>query len=388
MRTFTKITLAMSFALPAATTACDEVEVASDAVEFVDSVSFRVCSPSPCLVLNSPFVENWSIANFPLHAGFFEATPEEKANIAWMNAQKDSHYVREVVPSETGRLFVRASTTAPLESIVGTTFSMFISTNDGDVIKGNVKFIDEVMTPGPFFDVASYQIVTDVVPLKPGDHESYYDAETKTTMYSVCPLDEEGTRAIGLKNTRERHKDNDILLASRDTTLTLACSSASVAKGVVQLNVLPNSGSSIPYLNGTVSRNMGVNDFNALIKAFRAYGFGEPWTAKGMEVYMRHLSPQPLFDQIQPQNLPPTPVLGWYEFHHESVYNASSGMACKAVSPEYPFGVFRYWAHDPPAKMIPGFDDLVGCNDETEWSIFGQIAVAVVRHRLPGGSQS
>ncbi|WAS96697.1 ADYC domain-containing protein [Nannocystis punicea] len=399
MRTLTNTLLAINTVLALNAGACAGLSADSDGFGQADddSIDFRdtgdyVCPGDIRCLENSPWIgEPWvggyAFSNIPWYANNPKPDPYGHATFEMTAAKKVIDDVEKdvtLVVGDEGLLKARRTDNLQQVSVTGTTFRFTIDPTDGDPSSTAQVVIKSETTPssGTYFDVPRYEILTDLVP---DDTDTFPEDPQRPGWYHVCPQVNGANKAIVLKHVLLQHDDNMAALSSDDQTVVLACERQALAKGATNLEVLPNSGSNIAHDGATVSRNYGISNYNALINAYRAFYSGDARTLEGTQVFFKDVANSPpLFDQVDPGYLPPNSLLGYYDFFLESVYEGTSGAACRAYTAAFPLGVHRNASYSPPGLVFAppahdAWDAMDNCDDSThDLADHGSVAAYVI----------
>ncbi|MCY1058507.1 ADYC domain-containing protein [Nannocystis sp. SCPEA4] len=402
MRTFST-SLAIPTVLALHTAACGDLAADSDgfagadedAVEFRDTSgdSDYECPGDIRCLGNSPWVGDYAFSNFPRFADTPKPDPYASATFEMTGATKVINDVEEEVTlgvTDEGRLTAVRTVNQQEVSVEGTIFTYTIQpTGGGPSTTVEIKVKSET-TPsaGTYFDMPRYAIFTDIIPT---DTDTFPEDPERPGWYHVCPQADGTNKAIVLKNVRLRYYEHLAELVSDDESVVLACERQALAKGATNVEVLPNSGWSVVTPNGTVNRHYGLQQYNALINAYRAFYSGDARTVQGTQIFFRDLAHSPpMFDQLDPSYLPPAPIVGSYQFVLESVYS-TTGASCKSYSTFFPEGVHRNPVYSPPGDVFAeptyeAWDDMDNCDDNTyDLPDHGSVASYVIRFVNPWG---
>jgi hypothetical protein len=400
MRTVTHTLLAIHtvFALNAA--ACAGLSADSDgfgraddgSIDARDTGDYECPGDIRCLEnspwVGEPWVGDYAFSNIPWYANNPKPDPHGHATFEMTAAKKVIDDVEKdvtLVVSDEGRLKARRTDDLQEVSVAGTTFTFTIDPAGGDPSSTAQVVIKSETTPssGAYFDMPRYELLTDLVP---DDTDTFPEDPERPGWYHICPQATGTNKAIVLKNVLLQYDDELAALSSDEQTVVLACEGQALAKGATNLEVLPNSGSNVAHNGGTVSRNYGISNYNALINAYRAFYSGEARTLAGTQVFLKDVANStPMFDQVDPGHLPPNPIDGYHDFFLESVYEGTSGAACRAYTAAFPLGVHRNASYSPPGLVFAppahdAWDAMDNCDDGTyDPADHGPVAAYVIK---------
>lgn len=397
MRTLTKLLLAINTGLALNAAACADLSADSDgfAEAGENPIGFRddyVCPGDIRCLENSPWVGDYAFSNLPRFASTPKPDPFGHATFEMTGATKvinDEVKAVTLLISDEGQLKAVRTDNQQQVSVTDTILTFTIDPDNGDPSTTVELAFKSETTPsaGTYFDMPRYEIVTDVVPT---DTVTFPEHAERPGWYHVCPQASGTNKAIVLKNVRLQHDHTLATLVSDDETMVLACERQALAKGATNLEVLPNSGWSILHNGGTVNRNYGLTNYNALVNAYRAFYSGDARTLEGTQVFFRDVANSPpKFDQVDPIHLPPAPILGSYNFFLESVYDDASGAACRSYTPEFVRGVHRNPSYSPPGLVFAApthddWDSMDNCDDNTyDLADHGSVAAYVIKFVSP-----
>lgn len=384
MQTSFKIFLALSTTLALGPAACTELAADADADQddFGDGViGYRYDCPGDIRCPeNSPWVGNYAFSNFPRAANISKKDPFDNATLTWTSATKIISGVTQPVTlevSDEGQLSAVPPSNLPT-TITGVKFAFTISKDGAPDETGYIYFRDESRINGTHYTISLYDVLTDIEPTVAGSNDFPAvdeDEESLKDLYPICPQGAGTNRAIVLKNVNLEYDGAMAVLSSDSDTFVLACERQALAKGSMVLGVLPKSG----------SRQYGVDNYNALVNAYRAFHDGDARTYQGAQVFLQDLAHDPpMFDQVDLNALPPTPILGYYDFFLESVYDGSSGANCRSYTDKFPYGVHRNASFSPPGLVSSSWDDLENCDDNTNGlGDYGPVAAYVIKFVSP-----
>lgn len=387
MRTITSTRLALCAALVAPTTACtDLTDLGGAPAVDGDPIHFRDCPPlvPTCNLGNSPWVGSWAFSNLPHHLSEPALDPYGLVTFELTGATKvlgGQQHAVDLVVSDLGQM--RAKYVNTEYDIAGTTLTFSVDPVGAGATTTASIYVKSETTPatGTYVRMPRYEILTDRVPV---DTETFPEDAELAGWYHVCPQAEGTNRAIVLPKVTLAYDGELAALENEDATFVLACDRQALAKGATKLEVLPATGQTIAHGNGTVNRQYGTANYNALVNAYRAFFDGDARTTEGTTIYLQDLAHSPpMFDQAISANLPPPPIMGYETFFLESVYDGD-GAHCRSYTAEFPYGVHRNASYAPPGLMLSGWDDLGDCLDETHTlADHGPVAVYQIRHVIP-----
>lgn len=397
MRTIHSTRLTLCAALVAHTTACTDDLGDAPAVDVADGPAdgpavlgdlhpTRNCPPlvPTCNLGNSPWVGSWSFSNVPHHDSEPALDPYGLVTFELDDATKvinEQQQDVELVVSDLGQMRARYSNTE--YDIAGTTLTFTVDPVGAGATTTVSLMVKSETIPatGTYLRMPRYEVLTDVAPI---DTDIFPEDTEFEGWYPVCPQAEGTNRAIVLPKVSLAYDGELAALANQDATVVLACERQALAKGATKLEVLPNTGHTIIHANGTVNRQFGTLNYNALVNAYRAFFDGEARTTEGTTIYLKDLAHDPpMFDQAVSANLPPPPIMGYEAFFLESVYDGA-GAHCRSYTAQFPYGVHRNASYSPPGLMLSGWDDLGNCVDAGHTlTDYGSVAVYQIRHVIP-----
>lgn len=373
MRTPTLFLLASTFSLAA----CDAGEV-TGLVDADDAVAFR-CG-TPCV--NSPYLGVYDITNQATRPDVDATSPDGQYTMRWTSGHVHpmGASVTSMSVSAQGVATVDLANGAMNVPITGKEFNLEIF--DGvNTETGKIWFAGATTEPGdedPSFTITRYDIRTNVDP-GPGGHVHFYD-ENGVSWWSVCPAVDGSHTAVLLDQTHAHTSGSVGWVDYATTGYAIACDGHALSKGVTELNVVPEPGS---------SRGYGYDHYSSLIQGWQAVFQDSSWTYLGAQVGVVDLvNDPPLFDTLGPIPLP-SPIVGQYEWILESVYEDTGhahtrGAQCKYTGhPLRPKGEHRNANYDPPVDEIPGWSSLPQCSGDL--SQYGDVAFYTISHMIYGG---
>lgn len=415
MATSTKALVTLSLSLAATVAACDEIAADEFSAAPDASVSLRSCVPPHCISDNSPYVGDYAWSNNKTKAN----TP---AQVPFVDVDKTSHWshgyleldntwlaIDRLVARDQGRLLAHLAggATVFLDEAAQAFFLLTITDHSvtpptSETIQVWIKDISSSHVSSGF-TVWKYKIAAKASPTSvefpPVEGPSKLPPKTifgswDGDYYSICPgLDEDDARAqvlpyVALNIDGDAAWLTDAYASgpfsdTNPSTWALTCERQAFAKPQEFLAVVPN---------GPDPRSYGVEGYNALANAYRAFYAGAPRTAFGTPVAFRDLAHDPpWFDQATSANLPPSPIWGHYEYVLESVYSDLDGASCYYTDSRFPSGAHRFY-HPPGGHPdLPGWSSMTSCGaTQSAWAERGSVAALVAKHILPigGGSDS
>ena len=415
MRPSFKLAIALNGILAAAG-GCDEV--ATD-----DPVALR-CLPPGCTT-NSPYVGNPYVGTYPFAnlrtledatapSPVVASADESHWSVGWLERADHSWMAFDFLyPTAEGRLFAYDSASQTTEAVDQGLQAFFILTltDASDASTTHIPIWLKAVSSDsvlPTFDVWKYTIAAKAAPPASTFPSEGSPASVPPTIvsdlwsgtyYSICPASVHESGEALILQYSELKLDGDAAwledglgLGSLDdelpATSVIACQGHAFSKPQEFLGITPNS---YVDVNDPGERSYGLADYNAAANAYRAFYDGQSRTVLGTPVHFKDLRHDPpWFDQTTSAYLPPTPIVGSWQFILESVYKDVDafgdplGATCYYTDADFPAGVHRL--HDPPGgnANLPGWSSMPSCGAaQTNWDDFGPIGAFVLEHVLP-----